>query len=407
MWVPLKISNTRSTDTASGNARLHGEAWSVDLDWSRSDGTYRYGDYSESGQSSQDWIASASYDFGVIGLQASFSRSDEIYGVEPDPVVSARAEGGLTLSFDFDQSGHHYDGPSSTGYYYGGPYGAPYGGAYGGGYGRYDPSSEFPWLAPGAVPLPGALSGYGFPQPGSVGHPLGPAGGGASKESSFLSQLLPSTARIGLRQGVATEESGDDGLGGLPPAFSNSLSAPLGPYYALEGGLGWNGEASSTDLSFRLTLASGDAERYAAGGISYEAELSERIQLGPLALGASIEGTLSRFDQPSEVETEIYASATAYASYSIDWLSFDAQAYGAHQQTRYADGSDPYASDYANLQLGAQVTLDRMLPAAWLRAEAPPYLRLRGYYDFGYSASAYETLAAGSAGVIFFGGMRF
>jgi hypothetical protein len=402
-WVPVKVRNTRSSDSWDGAASLHGDAWSVDLDWSRSQGLYKYGSGGQSAQDSQDLNASASYDFGLIGLQGLLSRSDQLYGVEPDPVVSTRTETGLTLSFDFDGSGHRYAGA------YAGPYGPTYG-SYGASFGAdgagYFPAGEFPWLAPGLIasshsPVPG----YAVPQPGSVG--VAPATV-QTDPSSLVSRLLPSTARVGLRRGIAREDSGDDGLDGLPSIFSNELSAPQGPYYAIEGGLGWVGASgSSTDLSLRVTVASGDEDRYAAGGISYEAELSQRFRRGPLGLGASIEGTLSRFDQPSEVDTEIYATASVYASYSIDRLSFDAQAYGTHQQTRYADGSDPYASDYANLQLGAQATLDRMLPAAWLRAEAPPYLRLRGYYEFGYSASAYDTLASGSAGVILFGGFLF
>ncbi|MDF2767107.1 MAG: hypothetical protein K0S81_4103, partial [Rhodospirillales bacterium] len=43
MWVPVKISNTRASDIATGAASLHGEAWSVDLGWSRTDGSYFYG----------------------------------------------------------------------------------------------------------------------------------------------------------------------------------------------------------------------------------------------------------------------------------------------------------------------------------------------------------------------------
>jgi hypothetical protein len=404
-WVPLKIENVRSTVTDSGAASLHGKSWSVDLDWTRSDGAYSYGENSESTQRSSEWNASASYEFGLIGLQASLSQSDDVYGVEPDPVVSARTEGGLTLSFDFDQSGHHY---SSGGYGgYGGYYGAPYGG-YGGASGGYDPASEFPWLAPGG-PLPGGAPGYPYyPQPSMAGLPLAPAAIDAQGKDkrSLLAGLLPSSARIGLRQGVASEEDGDDGLDGLPPIFTNSLSEPLGPYYAVEGGLGWRGAAGSTDLSLRVTLATGDERSHAAGGISYEAGVSHQIQTGPLSLGASLDGSISRFEQPSEVDSELYATASLYGSYVLGWLTFDARAYGVLQETAYAD-AEPYASTYANIQLGAQMTLDPMLPAAWRRTEAPPYLRLRGYLERNYAENAYASGLTGSAGVILFGGMRF
>jgi hypothetical protein len=153
--------------------------------------------------------------------------------------------------------------------------------------------------------------------------------------------------------------------------------------------------------------APGDEDRYAAGGISYEARLSHHVQSGRVGLGASVEGSLSRFDQPSEIDSELYATASLYGAYTLRWLTFDGRAYGSLQKTRYSDGSDPYASSYANLQLGAQVTLDGLLPAVWRRTEAPPYLRLRGYVERSYTTSSYDPGLTGSAGLILFSGFRF
>ncbi|MDF2766258.1 MAG: hypothetical protein K0S81_3252, partial [Rhodospirillales bacterium] len=47
------------------------------------------------------WSGTASYNFGLIGLQGSVSQFDEIYGVQPHPVVSSRTEGGFTLFLRF------------------------------------------------------------------------------------------------------------------------------------------------------------------------------------------------------------------------------------------------------------------------------------------------------------------
>ena len=182
------------------------------------------------------------------------------------------------------------------------------------------------------------------------------------------------------------------------PPFSEATKVKLAETLGLDGDV-----RNPLDIT---ALATGDDKSHAAGGISYQAELSHQIRHGPFSVGASVDGTFSRFEQPSEVASELYATASVYGSYALDWLSFDARAYGVLQETAYSDG-EPYGSTYANLQLGAQVTLDRMLPAAWQRAEAPPYLRLRGYVERNYSDNAYEQGLTGSAGVILFGGVRF
>ena len=341
------------------------------------------------------------------------------------------------MSFDFARSGHNYGSPFDGGYGgdhggghdgyggYGGGYGGygPYGGGYGGyggGYGGYGPHgggyggydgydpAQSPWLAPATVTYGNGATGYAFPQMEALGGRLPPVPGGAATESangSFLSHLIPSSARIGLRRGVATEEDGDDGTTWLPPVFSNEISSPQGPYYAVEGGLGWNGNGTSTDLALRMTLASGD-EEHAGGGIAYQAELSQRIRRGPVWLAASLQGAFSRSEQPSHVDSELYAAASVYASYTLDWLTFHALAYGVRQQTRYSEG-EPYASSYGNLQLGAQMTFDEYLPAAWRRSKAPPYLRLRGYYERIYAGDAYVAGLTDSAGMILVGGVRF
>lgn len=414
--VAVKNRSESANDVTTASLRLFNEDGSVSVNWRRNLGQYSYGSGAPSERRGEALDARAEYAIGSFGLQLAFNKSDDMMGVQGNPRITRRMEYGLTLSYDFKNEGHRYStarAAPTAGY---GAMGPLMTGATPTGIG---PMAGTPLgaTAAGAAPATatGSAPGNGLPAPGSPAAALDatgqrpPSRAAAKADGDLFDDLLPSSVRLGVRRGRMTQKTGDDGLPDYIPVYLfNNLQSPMGPFVGAEFGMSWNGKAGATDLALRVTRANGDERLQAAGGISYEFDLSHNLSRPPFSLTASLNGALSRFDPGSAVLEERYLYGSLAASYRNSWLTLQARLNGVQQRTVHADGEPPIPYLYATAELSAELTLDQLLFADWDREKkAPPYLRVRGYVARQVPALSYGALSANSQGFMVVGGARF